>query len=247
MKKNFKILAFLALLPVTCTTGAFAQDAGEILRTADEITYAPKDQEATTIITLTDKNGNKSVRKAEMKQKGKNLRLTRFTEPASQAGISFLSLPDDVMYIYLPAFGRERRIASHVKNQSFAGTDFSYEDMEAVPYSDKFDPLLLETTADRFILELTPKPGIRSDYGKLVMQIDRNLSLPVGIEFYNRGNQLAKRMDIEYEEVQGYLTQKRITMNDLNRNHSTVMEIEKIRFDNDLIDSEFTIRELKKL
>jgi hypothetical protein len=55
--------------------------------------------------------------------------------PASEAGIAFLSLPDDLMYLYMPAFGRERRIASHVKNQSFAGTDFSYEDMEAREYA----------------------------------------------------------------------------------------------------------------
>jgi len=61
--------------------------------------------------------------------------MFRFTAPASQAGIAFLSLPNDVMYMYLPAFGKERRIASSAKNQNFAGTDFSYDDMESVPFS----------------------------------------------------------------------------------------------------------------
>jgi len=246
MKTTGKILIMAVILSGMTTAYHQAQTAEDILRKTDEIIYAPKDQVSTITITLIDKNGNKSVRKAEIRHKERNKRFTRFTAPASQAGIAFLSLPDDVMYIYLPAFGRERRIASHVKNQSFAGTDFTYEDMEAVPYSEKFDPTLKETTDEYFILELVPKPGIRSDYSRLVMQVDRNLFLPVHIDYYNRGNQKVKEMEVEYEQVQGYRAQKRITMKDLGKEHTTIMEVEKISFDNNLDDSEFSLRKLRQ-
>jgi len=32
------------------------------------------------------------------------------------------------MWLYLPAIGRERRIASHMTGDSFMGTDFTYEE-----------------------------------------------------------------------------------------------------------------------
>ncbi len=223
-----------------------AQTAAEVLQKVDEVTFAPKDQVARTTITLVDKNGNESVRQAEMKQKGRNMRMTRFTAPASQAGIAFLSLPGDVMYIYLPAFGRERRIASHVKNQSFAGTDFSYEDMEAVPYSEKFDPLLKESTDSHFVLELTPKPDVRSEYSRLEMHVNRRNFCVDHVLFYDRGNRLMKEMTAECGKVDGYWTQSRIVMKDLLKDHTTRMEMEQVSFDNNLDDSEFTIRKLKQ-
>lgn len=33
------------------------------------------------------------------------------------------------MYVYLPAFGKVRRIASHTKDQGFLGLTFSQDDM----------------------------------------------------------------------------------------------------------------------
>ena len=82
----------------------------------------------------------KKKREMSMLQKGSEKRFVKFLSPTAQAGIAFLSLPDDVMYIYLPALKKVRRIASHVKNTKFAGTDFTYEDMEAARYSDKYIP-----------------------------------------------------------------------------------------------------------
>lgn len=233
---------FITLFMATITISA--QTAEEILKMTDEVTYAPDDQVSSTIITLIDKNGSESVRKAEMKQKGRSMRLTRFTAPASQAGIAFLSLPGDVMYIYLPAFGRERRIASHVKNQSFAGTDFTYEDMEAVPFSEKFTPHLLETTGEHFILELTPREGIRSDYSKLVIYVNKEHYYSTRTEFYDRGGRKAKELTITSGKVQGFWAQKEMTMQDLVKNHTTRIAVENISFNNDLDDSEFTVRKL---
>ncbi|NIR52116.1 outer membrane lipoprotein-sorting protein, partial [candidate division KSB1 bacterium] len=77
-------------------------------------------------MTLTEADGDQAVRRMEIYQKESEKRLVRFLAPADQRGISFLSLPDEIKYLYLPAFRRVRRIASHMENQKFAGTDFSY-------------------------------------------------------------------------------------------------------------------------
>ena len=156
-------------------------------------------------IILIDKNGKEEIREATVQQKGNDKRMFRFTSPASQAGISVLSLPDDVMYLHLPAFGKERRIAASAKNQNFAGTDFSYDDMESVLYSAKYTPKLLKTEADVFVLELTPLN--RSDYSKVIVHINKTNYYPELMEFYDKtkelielGESAAKKAIINYSE-----------------------------------------------
>jgi outer membrane lipoprotein-sorting protein len=236
----FLLLAFLLSEPID------AQDAAEILKKMDEISYAPRDQVSRTTITLVDKNGTESIRKADMKQKGRNMRLTRFMEPASQKGIAFLSLPDDVMYIYLPAFGTERRIASHVKNQSFAGTDFTYEDMEAVPYSEKFDPVLLEDRDAQWIMQLTPKPGLQSDYSKIILIVNKSNYCSEQVEFFNRGGIKTKVLTSKAEKINGYWTNRRLEMNSLLKGHKTIIYMDEVLFDQNLSDDEFSVRKLKQ-
>jgi len=165
--------ASFVLAALVASANLSAQNALEILKKSDDVVYAPKDQHSVNKIIVTDKNGNEKEMIAEFLQKGRDKRLVRFTAPASQAGIAFLSLPQDVMYLYLPAYKKERRIASHVKNQAFAGTDFSYNDMEAKPLNEKYDPRLLSQTADSFVLELLPKAGITSEHSKIVLTISK--------------------------------------------------------------------------
>jgi outer membrane lipoprotein-sorting protein len=168
--------------------------------------------------------------------------MFRFTSPASQAGIAVLSLPNDVMYMYLPAFGRERRIASSAKNQNFAGTDFSYDDMESVPFSDKYTPKLLKTEDDVFVLELTPKG--RSDYSKVVVTIDKEHYYPMLMEYYDRGGNKVKEAKYTFKKIGNYWNAAEIEMTDLKKNHKTKMQMSDVKYDTGLSDDEFTVRRL---
>jgi len=155
--RTVKFSVLVSALFLILGFNANAQDANAILKKMDNVMYSPKDMTGKTKIVLIDKKGKEKVREATMIQKGTDKRLFRFTAPASQAGIATLSLPNDVMYLYLPSFGKERRISSSVKSQKFAGTDFSYDDMEAKPYAEKYTPKLLKTEGDTYVLELKPK------------------------------------------------------------------------------------------
>jgi len=234
-------IVFICMLPVVQ-----AQDANQILKGVDDITFAPKDQKSNIKIVLIDKNGKEKTREATVIQKGSDRRLFRFTSPASQAGIAFLSLPDDIMYLYLPAFGKERRIATHVKNQKFAGTDFSYEDMEAKPLAEKYSPKLLKTEKNAFVLELIPKPGIRIDYSRVIVSVNKENNCAENFEFYDKSDGKVKIMVSEFEKIGGYWTQKEIIMTDLQKNHKTKMIMSEVHFDNDFSDDEFTVRKLKQ-
>ncbi len=221
-----------------------AQDALTILRKMDEVLYAPEDMTGTNTIVLIDKKGKEEIREANVKQKGTDKRIMRFTSPASQAGISVLALPDDIMYMYLPAFGKERRISSSVKNQNFAGTDFSYDDIEPKPYADKYTPELIGSEDETFILELTPKG--RSDYSKLVAHINRTHYYPEKMEYYDRGDTKIKEATYLFKKVGDYWSTSEIQMVDLKKGHTTRMQTSDVAYDTGLSDEEFTVRKLKQ-
>ena len=243
MKKYLLMLLPVMLLtfPVLTTS---AQNAAEIMDKVDNILYAAKDQTSQVRIVLTDRNDNERVREASLWQKGTDKRLFRFTSPAAESGIAFLSLPDDVMYLYMPAFGKERRIATHVKNQSFAGTDFSYDEMESVPYASKYDSRLLNQTADFWTLELTPKAGMRSDYSKIEVKVRKSNNCPETMVSYDKSGTKLKTAEYTFLKEGKYWYPKEVKMTDLKKNHSTSMIINKVTFDSNLSDQLFTVRNL---
>ena len=243
--KNLKYSLFVTAFLLILSFNANAQDANTILKKMDDVMYSPKDMTGKMTIILIDKAGNQKTREATMMQKGTDKRLFRFIAPASQAGIATLSLPNDVMYLYLPAFGKERRISSSVKSQKFAGTDFSYDDMEAKQYSEKYIPKLLEPEADDYVLELKPKSP-KSQYSKLIVRIFKTNFCPVYMGYYDKGNNKIKVATYQFEKIGKYWNAKEIEMTDLNKNHKTKMIMSNVKYDQNLSDGEFTVRKLKQ-
>jgi len=242
--RNLKLSVFIIAFSLFCGIYATAQDAATILKKMDDMMFSPKDITARNKIILIDKTGKQDVREAILMQKGTDKRMFRFTSPASQAGIAILSLPDDVMYLYLPAFGKERRIAASAKNQNFAGTDFSYDDMESVSYSSKYIPKLIKTEGNVFILELTAKG--QSDYSKIVMSVNSTNYYPESMEYFDKGNNKIKEAKYTFRKVGNYWNAQEVEMTDLKKNHKSKMQMSDVKYDTGLSDEDFTIRKLKQ-
>lgn len=219
----------------------------QILEKVDNVINAPKDQDMRMKLILIDKAGREETRELVMLQKGSEKRVARFVSPASQKGIAFLSLPDDMMYLYLPAFGKTRRIASHVKNTKFAGTDFTYEDMAAVRYSEKWVPELIKKDENGYVLQLKPKKASETNYSKMMMRVNSGNFYPAKIEFYDKGDKLYKVMVREkIEKIEGCWVSKESAMEDLKGGHKTKMILENVKFDSGLSDELFTERYLQR-
>ncbi|MGJ7027447.1 outer membrane lipoprotein-sorting protein [Petrimonas sulfuriphila] len=243
-KMKIQSVVLTTLIVAGSIFSANAQDAATILMKMDDVMYSSKDMTGKNKIVLIDRNGKQEIREATIQQKGNDKRMFRFTSPASQAGISVLSLPDDVMYLYLPAFGKERRIATSAKNQNFAGTDFSYDDMESVLFSAKYTPKLLKTEADVFVLELTPLS--RSDYSKVIVRINKTNFYPELMEYYDKGNTKIKEAKYTFKKIGNYWNASEIEMTDLKKNHKTKMQMSDVKYDQGLTDDDFTVRKLKQ-
>ncbi len=237
----------------------------EILKKSDTVANAPKDQEIMMEMILIDKKGKEKKREAKMLQKGSEKRMIKFISPADVKGLAFLDLPNDKMYLYLPAFKKIRRIASHVKNTSFAGTDFSYDDMASINYADEWVPGLMESKkeivsisaekekeleskgCEHYFLELKPKEGIKKDYSKLVMWVRKDNFYPVRIEYYSPEGKLWKVMERrKIVKESKYWVSKETEMSDLKKEHKTKMLITEVKFDQGLKDELFSQRYLKR-
>ena len=99
----FKSALCFLFLAAVMTPSAEAQSASELLGSMDQLMSAPQDKEAKVKMVLTDKSGKEKVREAILIQKGRYKKLYRYTQPEKQAGIATLSLPEDKMWMYMPA------------------------------------------------------------------------------------------------------------------------------------------------
>jgi outer membrane lipoprotein-sorting protein len=242
------LIAAACLAAAAFPPGALGLDAAEILSRVDAVLNAPRDRRMEARLLLIDKNGNRQERVIEMLQKGADKRLARFLAPPDQRGISILSLPEGVIYLYLPAYKKVKRIAGHVKNSRFAGTDYTYADLEARSYSDDYTPALIESGDDYYLLELVPLPGADSDYARLRLWVRSDNFVTYKTEFYDRSNELSKRLtSTRIELIDGYWTAREHEMQDLVSGHRTLMVMSDIRFDTGLEDALFSQRTLERL
>ena len=235
------------LILIGSVSVASAVDPVQILQSVEDTLNAPEDREALLTMQLIEKKGEAKNRELTILQKGPDKRLIRFLTPADVRGVGFLVLEDDMMYLYMPAFAKVRRIASHVKNENFMGTDFTYDDMAQNDYVEDYIPTLQEETDQHYILELVPKPDSEIDYSKLVMWVNKETRLPDKVEFYDRSGRLLKVMtQTDTKRIDGYLTPQHIEMEDVQDNHKTTMDLKNVVHDQNIPDKRFTQRYLKR-
>lgn len=246
-----KLFKFILLGILIFNLSIFSQETKltplQILERVDDTLNAPKDKDAKIKLTIIDRKGRKEEREMIMLQKSSNKRLVKFLSPAEHRGIGFLSLPNEVMYLYLPAFAKTRRIASHVRNTKFAGTDFTYEDMEAKKYSESWAPELIRIENNQYVLILKPKSGTKTQYSKMVMWVRSENFYPSKVELYDKGEKLCKIFTMEkVEKIGNYWISKELQMEDLKNGRKTIMETLEIKLDSNLSDELFTERYLMR-
>lgn len=237
------LLTFISVLWIM-SSGA-QDDANTILANMDKIMFSPKDKSGTLTMILIDKDGSEKVREAAMFQKGPDKKLYRYTKPESQAGIASLSLPGDIMWLYMPAFEKPKKISMLSRSQAFTGTDFSFEDMATTPYSDRFTPTLQSTGADDYVLQLIPKSD-KSIYAKIILRVNKTNGYPIWMKYYNVQGRMFKEATYTYEKIGKYWNAAEVVMKDLEKNHITKIRLTNIKFDQGLSDDIFLVDKMKQ-
>lgn len=234
------LLAFIAVAPFHL----LAQNAGEILQKMDAQAATIKDKEADVVMEMiNNKTGKVRTRKAVLKQKMPYKTLFRFTYPPSQAGIGTLSLPGNIVYLYMPAFGKPKKISKIANSGAFSRSDFSTADMGPKNWAANYSATILNTNDTAFVLKLIP--GNKEDvYSKLIVTVNKLHYFPEKIVYYNTQEKAIKRADYQYEKI-GNLWDARIaSMTNLLKNHTTRIISSNVKLNRGLKDSEFTVEQL---
>ena len=187
--------------------------------------------------------------------KGTSKQMVEFQAPADVRGTKFLSItqPDaeDQMWLYLPAVGRERRIAGSAVQGQFMGTDFTFEEISMNENTWKaYAPAL---AADQkidgnlcYVVKLTPK-GSGSSYTCVVLYVWQDTSIPLRIEFFGKGGRLQKVMtfsDIK-RTSKGVLQPNMIILENASSGSITTVKIIETD-ERPISDDVFSLRYLRK-
>lgn len=219
----------------------------EILKRVEDAYNAPKDRVSEVKMILIESDGSKKEREMKFWMKEKHKKLFVFKSPADVEGVGFLVLSDNELYLYLPAFKKIRRIASHVKNESFMGTDFSYNDLATSEFTKNYSAKIKEENENQYVLELVPKPESDVDYSKLIMFVNKKVFLPDSIKFFDKGGNLFKIMrNRRFNQIKNYWLIGEVEMENVKDKHKTIMETIREEIDRGLSDEIFTQRNLKK-
>jgi outer membrane lipoprotein-sorting protein len=205
-------------------------------------------------MTIVNENGQKRDRKITIKTKGDNKGLVKFLEPGDVAGTALLSVEkngEEDMWLYLPALGNVKKVASHNKNGSFMGTDFTYNDIDMVGgsnYEDDYYSKLIgeEEFNGDLCYKLSTIPTKESiDYSKMKMWVRKSDFMPLKLEFYDQNNKLNKVMtNSSYRKVDSHLTPEKIVMKDVQKGTKTILGLKDVKFNVELSERIFTTRYL---
>ncbi len=255
IRKYFFAMIIICMFFLSFTTYAGSETTltvDEIMDKMEETSPDFTTQKTISEMILIDEEGNEEVREMIMfSQEGedeKRSTLVRFLSPKSVKGVTLLNIDDgEKIYLYMPAYGKARRIAGSSKGDEFMGTGLSYEDMN-MNYEDKdYEKKLLEETESVYIVEVLPS-GEDISYKKIILTVDKEKFYTKEVEFYDMSENLTKTLEIAKIKIddKGKITPMEIVFTDTEENKKTKIVIKEMEYNVELSSNFFSIRTLKK-
>ena len=185
--------------------------------------------------------------------------LVRFTYPNDIKNTAFLVWEhpeaDDERFLYLPALGRVRRIAGEEKQESFVGSDLSYEDIggrDIADYTYAFtDANATWVAADgsrhpAWSLESRARDK-NADYPRSVSIVRKDNFVIVHADIFNPRDERVKIFDVrKLERVDGiWTTLSLVVANERDRTR-TELETSAVRYNVGLTEEDFARRRLEQ-
>ena len=176
------------------------------------------------------------------------MRFTEFLAPADMKGTKVLSRNRTQMYIFLPAYNKVRRLASHMTEGGFLGTTFSNEDISIITYGDAYEAELQSEDSSSWLLSASPREGAKAAYGKLEITVGKKLTLPTQFKYFNkRGEHIKTETRTEYSCQGDVCNAKVMEMVDHSSGGASTKLIRSDwKVNTGISDSAFSVRNLQK-
>lgn len=239
------VLVLIAALCGSLPAAAETLAGPEILARMDKANNGYADQRMDVTMTIVDTNGSKKSYDLTITQKGGDKRLIRFTSGEIK-GMATLIESRNRMSVYLPGFKKVRPVAAHNMNQSFAGSDFSNDDMASPNFSPLWDATLAKEDGENYYLDLKPKAGQNVSYARATATVRKVGFLQMLVEYFNEKGEKVKIWESrDVKEWNGKLRPALNIMKDARTGHATELHVKTFTFNNNVPDAFFTVRELE--
>jgi outer membrane lipoprotein-sorting protein len=220
-----------------------------------------KDVTSTSVFRLINKRGQQRIRNTVYYWKDWYGRdgfdektIIFFNSPPEVEGTGFLNWSymdinkDDDQWLYLPALRKIKRISGSDKEDSFMGTDFTFDDMGDRQVEEDVHKLVREEkyqNSQCYVVESIPKEK-KYIYSKKMVWVDKQEWIIHKVEFYDRKARHMKTLLIEWIKVQGIWARKLMHMSNVQTGHQTFIEIDNIKINTGLGEDYFTKRTLRQ-
>jgi hypothetical protein len=189
--------------------------------------------------------------------------LIRFTYPNDIRGTSFLVWEhpdaDDERFLFLPSLGRVRRIAGTEAQESFVGSDFTYEDIGGREFDEytyafagadgeraSWTPPFGGRPREGWRLESTRKDS-SAPFPRVVSLVLKDSFVVVQADIYNRRNEKQKVYSVgRLEQVEKISTVMSSVMTNALEKSRTELSVESVDYNVGLNEADFSRRELER-
>ncbi len=253
--RSERVLMF-TLIGILLSSPALALSGREVYEKFHEQRSKWLDHKIEATMVLFDKGGGKRTR--SLTQYGKKAdpeaykTLVVFNSPPDLKNVGFLihahTFADRDLWAYFPEYKRVRRIATSSQDDSFFGSDLSYDDFGGPPNLDDYKfSLLKEEVIDNkpcYVVEVTPK--VRRKYTKYISWVAKDLWIHLRIEYYQDNEIYRAGTFKDVRTIDGLPTPFMTEMENRKTNHRTEFTINSVQYHTKFSDDLFTQRSLER-
>ncbi len=243
---GLKLVCTTALVILVATPAA-AETVKEILAKVDANLTKVDDTTYDGELKLIRDGQTKKTLRFTAKLKGLTMQIVKFTAPGDVKGMTVLTTKQGHMYVYLPSYKRVRRVAAHVRNQGFMGTDISPEDMGAASLSVGWDAKLEGEDTENWVLAMKPNPGNETSYAKLRVTVFKKYGGVTKIEYFNaEGKMIKLQVRKEWKTFGPITLPTHFTVTDLRTSSKTELRFLACKVNSGIPESAFTKRAIMR-
>jgi outer membrane lipoprotein-sorting protein len=235
---------------------AYAIGGREVYEKVHEVRSKSLDRKTEATMVLFDRGGGKRTRSLTEYSKTATPEaykvLVVFNSPPDLKNVGFLihahTFSDRDLWAYFPEYKRVRRIATSSQDDSFFGSDFSYDDFGGPPNLDDYKfSIEKEEAVDGkpcYVVEVTPK--IHRKYTKYVAWVAKDLWIHLKIDYYQDKDIYRSGVFRDVRIIDGIPTPFQIDMENRKTNHRTELTIHSIKYHTQFTDDLFSQRSLER-
>ncbi|MBC9915644.1 outer membrane lipoprotein-sorting protein [Chitinophaga varians] len=181
-------------------------------------------------------------------------------EPKKEEGVGLLTYEygkagkDNDSWMFLPALGKVKRLASggdsNDESGSFFGSEFSLEDMEDLKINEYTFQITGEENykgRDVWVIEYTPNAerAKKSKYSKTTSWVDKERFISLKKNLYSQGKLYKQVAVSNIEKVDNVWLARKLTINNMTTHRMSSMSIVSVAFDKEVPDEFLTTRSLE--